>query len=60
MVLALSSSKVGRLYLDNGHNIGNKAWSLTFKTSCTMDDTAVVKSIKVDSRFTGWVTCFLC
>ena len=47
------------VHIDNGRDIGNKVGSLTFKTGRTIEDMVVVKSLEVDSRFAGWVTCFL-
>ena len=47
------------VHIDNGRDIGNKVGSLTFKTGRSTDDMSVVKSLEVDSRFAGWVTCFL-
>merc|ERR1719319_19147 len=47
------------VHIDNGRDIGNKVGTLTFKTGRSSDDMVVVKSLEVDSRFAGWVTCFL-
>ena len=47
------------IHIDNGRDIGNKVGTLTFKTGRSSDDMVVVKSLEVDSRFAGWVTCFL-
>merc|ERR1719347_1292365 len=56
----LAQARSLAVHVDNGRDIGNKVGSLTFKTGRTMDDMAIVKSIEVDTRFAGWVTCFLC
>ena len=47
------------VHVDNGRDIGNKVGSLTFKTGKTLDDMSVLKTIELENRFAGWVTCFL-
>ena len=47
------------VHIDNGRDIANKVGSLTFKTGKTIDDMVVVKTVEVENRFAGWVTCFL-
>ena len=45
--------------MDNGRDIGNKIGTLVFKSGKTADDMTVVKTMDVDSKFAGWLTCFL-
>jgi E3 ubiquitin-protein ligase MYCBP2 len=47
------------IHVDNGRDLGNKVSSVTFKAGKTMDDAILVKQCDVESRFCGWVTCFL-
>ena len=47
------------VHIDNGRDMGNKVGSLTFKTGKTPDDLMVLKTVEVENRFAGWVTCFL-
>lgn len=47
------------LHIDNGRDLGNKVSHLTFKTGRNADDLHVVKQCDVESRFAGWVTCFI-
>ena len=47
------------VHVDNGRDIGNKVGTLTFKAGRSMDDMAVLKNIEVETRYAGWVTCFL-
>ena len=48
------------LHVDNGRDLGNKVSSVTFKVGKSMDDaTAVAKQVDVESRFAGWINCFL-
>ena len=48
------------LHVDNGRDLGNKVSSVTFKVGKSMEDvTAVAKQVDVESRFAGWINCFL-
>ena len=47
------------VHIDNGRDIQNKVGSITFKTGSTQDDMMVLKTLEIENRFAGWVTCFL-
>ena len=47
------------VHVDNGRDIGNKVSSLTFKSGRSIDDLTVLRNVDIESRFAGWVTCFL-
>ena len=48
------------LHVDNGRDLGNKVSSVTFKVGKSTDDVqAVAKQVDVESRFAGWINCFL-
>ena len=47
------------VHVDNGRDTGNKVGSLTFKTGKSADDMNVIKNVDIETRFAGWVTCFL-
>ena len=48
------------LHVDNGRDLDKKVSSVTFKVGKTMEDaTAVAKQVDVESRFAGWINCFL-
>ena len=47
------------VHIDNGRDLGNKVLHLTFKGGRNPDDLHVLKQYDVESRFAGWVTCFI-
>lgn len=50
------------IHIDNGRDMGNKVSSVTFKCGRSVEDVAEqirVKQVDVESRFAGWVSCFL-
>jgi len=47
------------VHIDNGRDLGNKVSSVAFKVGKTTDDCQLVKHSDMESRFSGWVTCFL-
>jgi len=47
------------IHVDNGRDIGNKVGTLVFKSGKSADDLSIVKTMEVDSKFAGWLTCFL-
>ncbi len=47
------------LHIDNGRDIGNKVSNLIFKGGRNADDLVVLKQTDVESRFAGWITCFV-
>ena len=48
------------LHVDNGRDLDKKVSSVTFKVGKSMEDaTAVAKQVDVESRFAGWINCFL-
>lgn len=47
------------LHVDNGRDLGNKVSSVTFKIGKSLEELQVVKQIDVESRFAGWINCFL-
>ena len=48
------------LHVDNGRDLDKKVSSVTFKVGKSVEDaTAVAKQVDVESRFAGWINCFL-
>ena len=47
------------LHIDNGRDMGNKVSQLTFKGGRNADDLTLLKQTDVESRFAGWITCFV-
>ena len=47
------------VHIDNGRDLGNKVSHLTFKGGLNAEDLSVLKSVDVESRFAGWITCFI-
>lgn len=47
------------VHIDNGRDLGNKVLSVTFKAGKTIEDVQTIKTADVESRFAGWVSCFL-
>ena len=47
------------VHIDNGRDLGNKVLHLTFKGGRNPEDLHVLKQYDVESRFAGWVTCFI-
>ena len=47
------------VHIDNGRDLGNKVLHLTFKGGRNAEDLHVLKQYDVESRFAGWVTCFI-
>ena len=47
------------VHVDNGRDIGNKVGNILFKTGKSQEELVVVKSVEVETRFAGWLTCFL-
>ena len=47
------------VHVDNGRDIGNKVGNILFKTGKSQEELVVAKSVEVETRFAGWLTCFL-
>ena len=47
------------VHIDNGRDLGNKVSHLTFKGGLNSEDLSVLKQVDVESRFAGWITCFI-
>ena len=56
---ASSQPRSVSVHIDNGRDIGNKVGTLTFKAGRSMEDMTVLKNVEIETRFAGWVTCFL-
>ncbi len=47
------------VHVDNGRDLGNKVSSVIFKSGKTLENVNTVKQADVESRYSGWVCCFL-
>ncbi len=47
------------VHVDNGRDLGNKVSSVTFKSGRNVEECVTVKQVDVESRFAGWVSCFM-
>lgn len=47
------------VHIDNGRDLGNKVSHLIFKGGRNLEDLVVLKQYDVESRFAGWITCFI-
>ena len=50
------------VHIDNGRDIGNKVSHLTFKgqkSNAENSEFCTIKTVDVESRFAGWVNCFV-
>ncbi len=48
------------VHVDNGRDLGNKVSSICFKSGKGQEDCSnVVRQADVESRFAGWISCFL-
>jgi E3 ubiquitin-protein ligase MYCBP2 len=45
--------------VDNCRDLGNKVANITFKAGKSSEELTVIKQIDVESRFAGWISCFL-
>eukprot|EP00094_Tigriopus_californicus_P010528 TCALIF_10156-PA protein Name:"Similar to MYCBP2 E3 ubiquitin-protein ligase MYCBP2 (Homo sapiens)" AED:0.02 eAED:0.04 QI:14/0.77/0.5/1/0.88/0.8/10/0/4914 len=47
------------IHIDNGRDLANKVTSLTFKAGKALHDLQTIKQCEVESRFAGWISCFM-
>ena len=56
---ATGGIKTISVHIDNCRDLGNKVANITFKGGKSADDLKVLKQADVESRFAGWLSCFV-